>query len=52
MVSKTEKEFVYKNSIYFPHLMHPQECRNELSQFVKPPSDTLPPTLVISTFFT
>jgi hypothetical protein len=54
VVSQTEKEFVYKNSIYFALLVHRHFClgvhfvRNILSfyiqlisQFVKPPSDTL-----------
>jgi hypothetical protein len=52
VVSQTEIEFVYKNSIYFALLVHRQEYRNEvrnilsfyiqsLSQFVEPPSDTL-----------
>jgi hypothetical protein len=30
VVSQTEIEFVYKNSIYFVLLVHRQEYRNEL----------------------
>jgi hypothetical protein len=57
LVSQTEKELLYKNSIYFLLLEHRQEYRNELtsivvrnilifyiqmlSQVVKPLSDTL-----------
>jgi hypothetical protein len=48
VVSQTEKEFVYKNSIHFALLVHCQEYRTELgfyvqtlSQFVNPPSDTI-----------
>jgi hypothetical protein len=31
MVSKTEIDFVYKNSIYFALLVHHQEYRNDVS---------------------
>jgi hypothetical protein len=43
MVSQTEKEFVYKNSIYFALIVYRQEYRNELSviKYVSPRALTI-----------